>query len=222
MAIIYKITNKIDGKSYIGFTKTTVEQRFMGHVRDSKRTNYPFHNAIQKYGKDSFDLEVLEESDDGEYLHKVREKYWIEQFNKTYNIQRGGEGGTRKAPVFLHRQNMVEEFGGPTEAALFLGKDVTMINHALERHREQKASGVYDANGLYWVVTRSRDDTGIKHPRFKNMKPIVDTNGNIYESAFEAAREFDVSPQRIRRAVKGGGRVKGCELMYVESNQIGT
>lgn len=58
---IYKITNKINGKIYIGQTINTPEYRMQQHFREARsvaRTNYGiFHNAILEYGETNFSVE---------------------------------------------------------------------------------------------------------------------------------------------------------------------
>ena len=61
MGFIYKITNKINNKIYIGKTTRTVEQRYKEHLADSKRVRSYLHNAIQKYGSENFNVEKVEE-----------------------------------------------------------------------------------------------------------------------------------------------------------------
>lgn len=92
--IIYKITNKVNGKSYIGQTRYTLEFRWRQHLH--KKDNVYFHNAIKKYGAENFSLEVLEECD----LDKLnsREIFYIAKYNtfeNGYNLTLGGDGGRR-------------------------------------------------------------------------------------------------------------------------------
>lgn len=58
---IYLHTNKINGKKYVGYTKNKMMNRWIDHISDSRtnKNNY-FKNALQKYGKDNWDHEVLE------------------------------------------------------------------------------------------------------------------------------------------------------------------
>lgn len=89
--IIYKITNKVNNKSYIGQTRYTVEFRWKQHQH--KKDNVYFHNAIHKYGVDNFLVEVLEECNI-ENLSS-REIFYIakyDTFNNGYNLTIGGEG----------------------------------------------------------------------------------------------------------------------------------
>jgi group I intron endonuclease len=98
---IYKITNKINNKIYIGFTSKTLEERFKEHVHKSNKNTENktyFHKAIKKYGKENFIIEVLDTSNDGDYCLNVLEPYYINLYNSRdnnigYNIGVGGEGG---------------------------------------------------------------------------------------------------------------------------------
>ena len=53
---VYKITNKINGKVYIGQSIRPIEERFKRHINDSIKNNLDTHlaRAIRKYGFESF------------------------------------------------------------------------------------------------------------------------------------------------------------------------
>ena len=93
---IYKITNKINGKTYVGKTTKTVLGRWKEHLHDSTKErckNRPLYRAIRKYGIDAFTVETLEEVN-LENLSE-RETYWIEYFHtysNGYNATSGGDG----------------------------------------------------------------------------------------------------------------------------------
>ena len=92
--IIYKITNKVNGKSYIGQTRYTIEFRWRQHQH--KKDNTYFHNAIHKYGIENFSIEVLEECDVKDL--NSREIFYIakyDTFNNGYNLTVGGDGNRR-------------------------------------------------------------------------------------------------------------------------------
>lgn len=88
---IYKITNKVNGMSYIGQTRYTVEFRWKQHQH--KKDNTYFHNAIQKYGVENFQVEILEECEYKDLDSK--EIFYIAKYNtfeKGYNLTIGGDG----------------------------------------------------------------------------------------------------------------------------------
>lgn len=92
--IIYKITNTVNNKSYIGQTRQSIQFRWNQHT--SKKDNTYFHNAIQKYGKDNFTIEILEECDVSELNEK--EIFYIakyDTFKNGYNLTIGGDGNKR-------------------------------------------------------------------------------------------------------------------------------
>lgn len=87
---IYKITNKNTGKSYIG-QSNDIERRFKEHQIAGKKSRIPVDIAIQKYGKDLFTYEIIEEC----LINQLneREEYWIkfyDTFNNGYNCNPGG------------------------------------------------------------------------------------------------------------------------------------
>ena len=96
---IYKITNTINSKSYIGQTIQNVKERFYQHcaTKCSKAvSNMAIHIAIKKYGKSNFIVEVIEEIDSANL--NDRERYWIKyynSYNNGYNSTKGGQDGCK-------------------------------------------------------------------------------------------------------------------------------
>lgn len=101
MAIIYKITNTLNGKFYIGQTIQSLIKRFNGHKTDARvnnKTNQSLHNAIRKYGFENFICEEIENCP--VELLDEREIYWIDKLNATdknigYNLDKGGRNSNR-------------------------------------------------------------------------------------------------------------------------------
>ena len=88
---IYKVTNKINGKVYIG-QSVDIGRRWRQHM--TAEDDFYFHKAIQKYGVENFEWEVIEQCKKKEL--DEREIYWIEyydSFNKGYNCTKGGDVG---------------------------------------------------------------------------------------------------------------------------------
>ena len=56
--IIYKITNKLNGKVYIGQTVGSLQARWKAHLRS--RDNAVFHKALRKYGAENFTVEQID------------------------------------------------------------------------------------------------------------------------------------------------------------------
>ena len=88
---IYKITNLINNKSYIG-QSVLPKKRWQQHCNDANAhyDDYPIHNAIRKYGKKNFSFEIIEWTKD----YNTREKELIKHYNTIapngYNVVEGG------------------------------------------------------------------------------------------------------------------------------------
>lgn len=93
---IYKITNQINQKIYIGKTVNSIGARWKEHLHDYKRPQYekrPLYEAMNKYGIENFTIEEVEEVDVKKL--SIREIYWIEHYNtynNGYNATLGGDG----------------------------------------------------------------------------------------------------------------------------------
>lgn len=103
---IYKITNKINQKSYIGLTTQELNNRWKQHCDaafNEKHPDYktPFKKAIRKYGENNFTIEIIDEADNLKKLKEL-EEYWISYYRtyigwndcKGYNATKGGDSPT--------------------------------------------------------------------------------------------------------------------------------
>jgi hypothetical protein len=94
MSFIYKITNNVNKKVYIGKTDINVDYRYKLHLEDSKRQRYKnrlLYKAMAKYGVENFSVETLEETCQPD----EREIYYIDKYNSFkdgYNATLGGGG----------------------------------------------------------------------------------------------------------------------------------
>lgn len=91
MGIIYKATNRVNGKVYVGKTMYDVPRRLRAH----KRGEFYFGRAIKKYGIRNFDIVVVDYADNPELL-SLKEQDWIVRCRSFvpngYNLTEGGEG----------------------------------------------------------------------------------------------------------------------------------
>jgi group I intron endonuclease len=97
MAFIYKITNLINNKVYIGYTDKSVEDRWKRHIKICRMGSKTYlHNAMRKYGVDKFSIEVISSNEDSKYTKNVLEPKYIKEYNSKYplgyNLTDGGEG----------------------------------------------------------------------------------------------------------------------------------
>jgi group I intron endonuclease len=94
---IYLVTNKVNGKVYIGKSTRPVSYRWQRHQKDALTGRNYFHAAIRKYGIDAFDIAVLGVANTRKQLIELEKRYiaQYESDNRTkgYNLTKGGDGG---------------------------------------------------------------------------------------------------------------------------------
>jgi group I intron endonuclease len=90
--IIYKATNNLNGKYYIGKTTATLEKRKKSHRLASKKKVSYFYNAINKYGFENFTWEILAKCTNINELNRF-EREFIANNIDGYNIAKGDDGG---------------------------------------------------------------------------------------------------------------------------------
>ena len=141
MGYIYKITNLINDKMYIGQTTWPVQTRWDAHINvaigDNVTHRDAIHLALSKYGIDNFSFEVIEKVNNEDL--NIREQYWIKYYNtyihdpnsQGYNMTRGGEGTLHvDVTKIMDLWNMGYSEG---EIVLLLGcTDITCANHLKE------------------------------------------------------------------------------------------
>lgn len=136
MPYIYKITNLVNQKIYVGKTTKTIEERWKTHWADAQRVdirNRPLYKAFNKYGKDNFKIECLEECSID--MLDDRETYWIEHlgsFKYGYNATIGGDGKHYADYDLIY--NLYQQGYNNKEIAKITGYDKDTVMKAIYLH----------------------------------------------------------------------------------------
>lgn len=106
---IYITTNHINGKRYIGQRKYDKQ----GKWKDYLGSGVHLKRAIDKYGRNNFSKEIIEECESKDKLDE-REKYWISYYNAVdsddfYNIATGGDGGNTISGYDEYQKHILSE-----------------------------------------------------------------------------------------------------------------
>lgn len=137
---IYKITNLINGYAYIGQTIQKLTDRWAAHCRKGSskaEANMVVKKAIQKYGKQNFTFEVLEECEKD--LLDSREQYYIELYStyvNGYNSTKGGQNQGTSMKLLGSLEEIAELYLQGLSLAKIADKynvDKATIKHTLER-----------------------------------------------------------------------------------------
>ena len=126
--IIYKITNLVNGKVYIGLTTQGLKQRQREHISRLNRSerDHKLYLAMRKYGPDSFSFEELCCALSSEQLNEL-EKDFIKEynsFNKGYNMTIGGDTVSEETKQKL--------------SARFKGRKIEWYNKILASRKQNK------------------------------------------------------------------------------------
>lgn len=113
--IIYKVTNLINGKIYIGQTIHTLKQRKNGHETQALKSKRPFkfHENLIKYGFNNFKWEIIDECNNRNELDKLETYYinYYNSYNNGYNMTPIGKGSISHSK--LTREKLRQIFKTP-------------------------------------------------------------------------------------------------------------
>lgn len=135
--IIYKVTNKVNGKIYIGQTTQALRRRAQGHFADvsMNRDKSIFHKALKKYDREDFVWEILEYCSTKAELDEM-EFHYIRQYNSFgpggYNLTLGGAGVVGFSHTAATKIKISEQQLGTANS--FFGKNHT--DEAIKKIRE--------------------------------------------------------------------------------------
>lgn len=165
--IIYKVTNLINNKLYIGQTKHSLLHRKNQHFREtkSKKDDMYFHRALNKYGFNNFKWEIIDQATSVEELNQ-KEIYYIQLYDSTnringYNRKLGGEQGLcSEETKILIGKSTKERWKNPETAKKMLaglrkGTETAKQQALLNKNREFKLTCAY-CNNKFISKTKSR------------------------------------------------------------------
>lgn len=189
MYSVYKITNKTNGKLYIGYSKN-ITQRWRNHIKCSntkskKEYNYPLYISMRKYGIDAFSLNIIDEFSDKAAACALEIKLIAELNTQNrdfgYNIHAGGMGGytdyTNHSKRFTGVGNPMYGRSMPEETKLKLSKSIsewrnnTPAGALHSQMQKNRMSGTKNWN----YGTPMPEDRKLKMIATKKLKPTVPT-----------------------------------------------
>jgi group I intron endonuclease len=224
---IYKATNIITGKIYIGFTGN-FQKRVKSHYRRSKRLghNYKLYESIRKHGWDSFIWEEIYQSTDELHTKNVIEPLLIKEYDSYhngYNSTLGGDGGSGRISSEytkqLHGRSYEERCG--VERAKKIKEDLS-INHPGNdpSKRDKWLQSLIDnhpsKNGTDYM-RRGKDHHNFDHRIFtlkhKTTGEIVIANQREFLSKYHS----DYSGGNFSSMIKGNRKsFRGWQIVFID------
>jgi group I intron endonuclease len=192
--VIYKVTNKENGKVYIGKTVRELRERKWAHYNSARNSNSDtnFHRALRKYPKNSFQWEVIATTDNNDELNQLEVQFIKEydSFKSGYNMTEGGTGG------FTYKRG--------TEM-------YDRIKHKLGKWKDGNPGATPEAISKRLESFKNVDwPKGKEHPNYgrvrldmrgkpaHNSKPVI-VDGIEYQTTGEAAKALGLKDSEVVR-----------------------
>ena len=204
--IIYLLTNKKNGKKYVGQTIHSLEKRMKEHCRKRQMI---VDRAIAKYGIDNFLVETIDYADTIDELNE-KERKWVEIYDcivpNGYNQCAGG-GNT----MGYHHKKETKRKMAEKKKGMYFGKDNPFYNkHHTEETREKMRAVWKNEEYKRKQIERLHS---CKHAT-KRVKCLE--TGKIFDSIEDCAKEYNAIATHISRVCKGKRKhTRGYSFEYV-------
>lgn len=210
--IIYKLTNRVNGKSYIGQTIKTLNQRVHEHCVGPPGCR-AIRRAIDKYGIDNFDKEIIIKAQSREDLNELETKY-ILRYNSLspngYNLNTGGnsriasEETKKKLSIGIRKAHLADPSIGKRSGLSRVGRSCSLETR-LKLSKANKGQIPW-IKGKHWSeeykkklseVQKGVVNKGRIHSAEHNRKIGLASKGNKYTLGL---KHTDESKEKIRQA----------------------
>lgn len=203
-ALLYLVTNIVNGKRYIGVTTQTARRRMIEHVchANKRRHEGAFYRALRKHGRASFKIEILAQYATA-HEALLAEVEYVSLYKPEYNSTVGGEAGNGGHLTLAGRRKIGDVSRGNK---YFLGKKHSPETRALLSQRASERIELF------------RQYTAMGPAAMARAVRCLD-DGSEWPSASAAARYFDIAKsalievclKRPYRKTAGGRRFEYVE-----------
>ena len=213
---IYLLIDKRNGKKYIGKHIGTDNNYFTGGIIPNK--------IAKKYGKETFDKIILEESINNEELLSIKEIYYIKEydtFNNGYNLTEGGDGGgswinkktieeKEKIANIKKEKNKGRTFSKETLEKMSIAKKGKSLSDEHKKNISKSQSGINHP----WFGRKHSEESKLKisekrkgvkkplHSEFmKKNNPrnlSISINGRKFDSIQQASEELNIARHVVK------------------------
>lgn len=226
MGYIYKITNKVNGKMYIGQTKTSIEERMRKHYSDAKweKGVTGVDAAIRKYGEDNFQVDIICECDNEE-LNDL-EVFYIEKYDtfntpKGYNLTPGGQSGY--SGLNLNSNDVIQkyqELGYVNKTAEFFGCSEKAISKVLHQNNIEIIKHFPTCGKIENILGKGKqfkDGDNVKPVRIieldKTFSSLKECSQWLIDNGYSKAKSMEMARKSLSRCLTGE-RKTYCKLHF--------
>lgn len=201
--IIYKVTNKVNNKVYIGQTSKSLDERKQAHYKQSRlSSNTNFHRALAKYSIFDFIWEEIASTDNKETLNDLERKFIEEydSFKSGYNMTLGGDGGDTIS-MKLDTSNQGAKKGNiPWNK----GKSMRELGHNFYDTKKGRGKFTKQQKEEHSKLIKEskKFKEGIKKRTPAKQVIIEDDLGNVWNRQKDFIEYLNVSHHRVRAGLK--------------------
>lgn len=210
MGFIYKITNLINNKIYIGQTIKTVEKRFNQHKNNYIKPYFSqivLYKAMKKYGIDNFSCEEIEEVENKQL--DEREKYWIKHYNSYYDGYNSTIGGRLVELYDWDVEDIIEKYHqlkSARKVAKIIGCDHNTIDRILNANQVIRYSPAQQqSKPLYFK----------KKNEYYEFETTTEAAQWLIENNITKMKEVRCVRQEITNRIRNKKTYFGYELNYL-------
>ena len=232
---IYKITNKLNNKVYIGSTVNLKnrEQRHFKNLKDGTHHSKKLQNAYFKYVENFFLFEAIESYDKIENdLLIEREQYWInfyDSYKKGYNSRPKAENNYGHKHSEETKKILSEKNAGKnnamygvkrTEEQKSKQRDLFINKSYEERYGYEKAKKIKEKKRIIALNRKHTEKTKLKQSRIKKSKPILqlDDQFNVIKEWYSKREPLRDLGIRVDYVVRGKNKYS-CGFYWVYKNE---
>lgn len=213
MGYIYKITNTLNDKIYIGQTVKTVEKRFQQHKNNRNKPYFSqivLYKAFNKYGFENFTCEIIEEVENDKL--DEREKYWIEYYDSYFNGYNSTLGGKATPLYNWDIEDIIEkyqELKSARKVALVIGCDHSTIDRILNENNVPRFTLAQQISKPLEIID--------KNNQIHIFETTNDAANWLIENKFTKMTNPKIVRQEICDRLRKNKKYLGMEIYYQES-----
>lgn len=203
---IYRATNLVSGKSYIGKTTKTLSARIAKHYTDSTKHTYAFANALRKYNKEHWHWEVLCIVPSGMLdIAEVCLIYFYDTYYSGYNSTFGGEDNPMNYKIYIEKVSRSKLGKKRPDQSLRITK-INRFRKISNRTRSKMSKAVSGKNNPMFNKSHSNET------RLAISKKLGSAEFNVYKNGIfvgtwtnkaECARFLKIDNSSITKYLNG-------------------
>lgn len=208
---VYRIWNNLTGDSYIGSTTKEIELRLQDHLQKSAtKVDNKFHKAIENFGSQAFEIELLDEAETTDELAQ-KEIHYIEVYNTLQNGYNSDRGGGFRKTIYQFELNNSE----PIALYDTLEEAGNAVNASCKTISNACLGSLKSAKGFLWSYTPEYPEIEDKRSKTVYQYSLDGLLLATFSSAREASRQLNIGLSSITRCCRGERRqTSGYKFSY--------